>query len=256
MFTTPLEGYMEISNERAALYVHLLFALKDHNLGQFEANFVSLIYHAFRFLQVHWRTMSDDIRHGKVNSAFEMASTTRKSLERSLQGPDPARADWIDREFALGVEGIATRLWPNLRCILSCNTGPFQLYDEKLSTFIPKSVPRYSPLYAASEGLLGINLEENGSNYIMPPRAMFLEFIPVLSDDEGEPEKVLFADQIEIGGVYELVITNMSGLIRYRMGDVLKLVGRYHNAPIIEFQYRKVSLLFLIADMLIIIRVN
>lgn len=241
MFTTPPAGYLEIKSERSALYVHLLFALKDENLGQFEANFISIIFHAFEFLLNHWSELVDDIRNGTVNPAFEMNDVTRKTLIAALKGKDKKRADFLQQEFDIGTKNIAIRIWPKLKCILSVSTGPFQLYDEKLLEWIPASVPRYSPLYAATEGLLGVNLKENSDEYILVPGAMFFEFIPV---GEGEYEEYpLFMDQVEIGKQYELVITNMSGLYRYRMGDVIKIVGHYNAAVMIQFQYRKGQLI-------------
>ena len=91
---------------------------------------------------------------------------------------------------------------------------------------------------------MGINIKENSGQYILVPGAMFFEFIPIhennIEEEEEDISKVLFIDQLEIDKSYEIVITNFSGLYRYRMGDVIKIVG-YHNAsPIIEFQYRKV----------------
>lgn len=148
MFTTPPDGYLGINNERSALYVHLLFALKDYNLGQFEANFISIIFHAFQFLLHHWSELVEDIRNGTVNEAYEMPLQIRNSLRKSLGGKDPKRADWIQKEFEKGTKDIAIRIWPKLKCILSVNTGPFKLYDEKLYDLIPNSVPRFSPLYA------------------------------------------------------------------------------------------------------------
>lgn len=94
----------------------------------------------------------------------------------------------------------------------------------------------------ASEGLMGLNLKVNGSEYILVPGAMFFEFIPI--PKENRKKQVLFMDQVEVGKSYELVITNLSGLYRYRMGDVIKVVGHYNQAVVIEFQYRKVNLFF------------
>jgi hypothetical protein len=45
-------------------------------------------------------------------------------------------------------------------------------------------------------------------------------------------------EQAEIGELYEVVITNASGLYRYRLGDVVKVCGFHHQAPIVEFMYR------------------
>ena len=73
--------------------------------------------------------------------------------------------------------------------------------------------------------------------YIFVPRAIFYEFIPIEYRAEENPP-VLFIDQLEVDKCYELVITNLSGLYRYRMGDVVKIVGYYNKCPVMEFQYR------------------
>ena len=47
--------------------------------------------------------------------------------------------------------------------------------------------------------------------------------------------------KVERGQVYELVITNVSGLYRYRLGDVIKVTGFHEQAPNIQFLYRCVG---------------
>jgi len=55
--------------------------------------------------------------------------------------------------------------------------------------------------------------------------------------------QTLFAEDTEVGKLYELVVTNHSGLYRYRMGDVVK-IARFHNTcPVVEFQYRQGQIL-------------
>jgi len=244
MYTTPEIGYMEIQHEKSELYVHLLFALKDDRLGNFEANFASLIYQAFCFLENNWQSLCEDIRVGKVDhsDSWRVPPQVKKALEAHLGGPDPARADWLEREFRAGLEGIVPRIWPRIRFILTVDTGTFRIYSEKLRYYFPESIPLYSPLYAATEGLMGINLKiEKESKYVIVPRTMFYEFIPV--EESDSPKRVLFADQVEVGQVYELVITNQSGLFRYRFGDVVKVIGFHNQSPMIEFQYRQGQLL-------------
>ena len=46
-------------------------------------------------------------------------------------------------------------------------------------------------------------------------------------------------EDLQIGGKYELVITNRSGLYRYRIGDVVELVDRHEKAPVVKFCYRQ-----------------
>ena len=46
-------------------------------------------------------------------------------------------------------------------------------------------------------------------------------------------------DQLEVGHEYELVITNLSGFYRYRIGDVIRVTGFHNKCPMIVFSYRK-----------------
>ena len=41
-----------------------------------------------------------------------------------------------------------------------------------------------------------------------------------------------------MGREYELVVTNLGGLCRYRLGDVVRVAGFHRAAPLVEFRYR------------------
>ena len=46
-----------------------------------------------------------------------------------------------------------------------------------------------------------------------------------------------------MGGLYELLVTTLSGLYRYRIGDVVRVVRFHNSCPVIEFQYRQGQIL-------------
>ena len=46
-----------------------------------------------------------------------------------------------------------------------------------------------------------------------------------------------------MGKLYELVVTNLSGLYRYRIGDVVKVMRFHNNCPVMEYQYRQGQIL-------------
>lgn len=46
-----------------------------------------------------------------------------------------------------------------------------------------------------------------------------------------------------MGKLYELVVTNLSGLYRYRIGDVVKVTRFHNNCPVMEYQYRQGQIL-------------
>ena len=50
-------------------------------------------------------------------------------------------------------------------------------------------------------------------------------------------------DELKQGEKYEIIITTYGGLYRYRLGDVVEVVGFYHKSPQISFLYRKNQIL-------------
>ena len=62
-----------------------------------------------------------------------------------------------------------------------------------------------------------------------------MEFLPL---DEEDPSKTLLADELEVGGEYELIITTMSGLYRYRTRDAYRVAGMKGKLPLLEYMFR------------------
>ncbi|TMS22625.1 GH3 domain-containing protein [Larimichthys crocea] len=212
LYTTPAPAF-EVSSEKDTLYLHLLFALKDPSVGTLESNFASTVFYAFSALQDRWQELVEDIERGKVSSALVLEPKVRSRLE-ALMKPDPV------------------------------DSGSNQIYGEMLRENYCQGVPFYSPFYAATEGLIGVNLwpQEANRRYMLCPRSMFCEFLPESSLEEETPHTLLMED-VKEGQSYELVITNASGLFRYRIGDIVKVVGFHNQCPVVEFQYRRGQML-------------
>ncbi|KAM9817187.1 GH3 domain-containing protein [Neosynchiropus ocellatus] len=242
LYTSPAPVY-EVTRERDALYLHLLFALKDPSVGTLESNFAATIFYAFSALQERWQELVEDIEKGTVSRSLALEDEVRHKLEAVIS-PDPNRAAELRAHFSLGPRGIAKRLWPHLHLVLAVDSGSNQIYGEMLREGFCQGVPFYSPFYAATEGLIGVNLWplQQKRCYLLCPRSMFCEFLPEKSLDQDAPQTLLM-DEVEEGGSYELVVTNASGLFRYRIGDVVKVVGFHNQCPIVEFQYRRGQLL-------------
>ncbi|CAB1312168.1 unnamed protein product, partial [Coregonus sp. 'balchen'] len=234
------------ASERDTLYLHLLFALKDPSVGTLESNFASTVFYAFSALQERWQELVEDIELGRVSPALALEPGVRASLEGQMK-PDPERAAQLRAHFQQGFMGIARRLWPQLNLVLAVDSGSNQIYGEMLRERYCQGVPFYSPFYAATEGLIGVNLwpeEEQRRRYLLCPRSMFCEFLPEASLDQEMPEKhTLLMGEVQQGHSYELVVTNASGLFRYCMGDVVKVVGFHNQCPVVEFQYRRGQML-------------
>lgn len=68
--------------------------------------------------------------------------------------------------------------------------GSSELYASKLKEKYLGDVPIYSPFYGSTEGLIGVNLwpQETTPVYMLVPRAMFFEFIPVEESSQEQPK--------------------------------------------------------------------
>lgn len=241
LYTSPIE-VMKIKDKETALYLHLLFGLKENHLLYIGGVFISSVLDLFRVLEREHEALAKDIRMGCINSKINIDENIRKKLNKLLT-PDIKRASGLEREFKKGFKGIGSRIWPNLAYIATVTGANFSIYDDKVN-YYTNSLPIYSPGYACTEAMIGINPYARKIRYVIIPDTVFYEFIPA----EEEGKRTLLLNELKIGGKYEIVVTNYAGLYRYRVGDVIKVVGFYNNCPEVEFLYRKNQVLNMVAE--------
>ncbi len=109
----------------------------------------------------------------------------------------------------------------NVKYILAIGGDCFFYYTGKMRGYAG-DIPLHHFVYAASEGVFGLAEHvDSPDRYMLLPESVFFEFMPV-----GEDKRPLLMGEVEIGGKYELIVTNRSGLYRYRLGDVVRVVGK------------------------------
>ena len=243
-YTSPIE-VMEIKDKDSANYLHLLFALKERNLAYISAAFISNILDLFRILEENYKDLIGDIKKGRINKKINLDEEVRKKLNSYLE-PNATRANELEIEFQKGFKGIIRNVWPNIMYIATVTGGNFSIYDDKVN-YYTDNLPIYSPVYAATEGTIGINPYIKKIRYVIIPDTVFYEFIPFKEIDKNNP-KTLLINELNVGEEYEIVITNYAGLYRYRLGDVVKVVSYYNNCPEIEFLFRKNQVLNMVSE--------
>ncbi len=244
MWTTPVEA-MSLGSSVDTIYLHLLFALKERNLMYITGIFISSVLDMFRYLEKHWKELVKDIRRGTISKNIGLDEGTRRLLLKKIS-PSASRADFLEQEFKKGLKGIARRIWPQLIYIASVTGANFSIYDDKVAEY-SGNIPVYSSVYSATEATVGINRYIDMQRYIIIPRVAFFEFIPLENIDEENPlTKTL--KELQIGSEYEIVATNLAGLYRYRIGDIVKVVDYYNECPEIQFLYRRNQLLNMVAE--------
>ena len=252
-------------------HVKLLFALREKHLGYLMSTFSPMMYDMIVYLQKHWRELCEDLEAGEIRQEIAVDRRLRLTLNAMLQ-PDPKRADEIRSimsEFGNGA--FIPLIWPDLSMVACVGTAAFAPYMSKIRQHLGPDIAVDYLGYVASESTVAAQINEGEEAYLLLPYSGFFEFIPV---DEGATSEVvcssagaeestsevhcstsrvpcstgestsrvsrpLLMEQLEVGREYELVVTNLSGFYRYRIGDVIRVVGFHNRCPMIVFSYRK-----------------
>lgn len=245
LVTTPYEALS--SSESADMkYIHSLFGLRERSVHLLTGSYIPFMLDIICFIRDKWQLLVSDIRTGTISKEVSIPESLREKLSAKIS-PDPERADELEREFSKGFDStIMKRIWPNLSGIATIWAGNFSSYARRLQGFSGRSIPYYTMSYAASEGVYGAARHPYDQCYVLIPESCFYEFIPV-DDSKDDNTSTVLIDGVQEGRDYELVITNQSGLYRYRTGDIIQVTGFYNESPMVAVKYRKNALINAIA---------
>ncbi len=235
--TSPKEVmYPETLEPMDMHYMKLRFGIANRDVSYLGTVFITMIESMFFYLENNWEMICDDIEKGTINESVTCPPEVRAKLLKRIK-PDPKRAEELRAEFRKGFddEPIIPRIWPKCGWLYGMGTGSLSLYAKKLRRYIGDEMPIHYLGYAASEGLMAVPIEFDSYEYVMLPQNGFFEFLPL---DAPEGTRPLTISELEVGKDYELILTNMSGLYRYRIEDVLRVTGFYKQSPKVTFLYR------------------
>ncbi|KDP28515.1 hypothetical protein JCGZ_14286 [Jatropha curcas] len=237
-----------------SLYCHLLCGLIfSEEIELVSSTFAHSIVIAFRTFEQVWQELCNDIRDGELSNRVT-APSIRTAMSKVLK-PNPELADLIHRKCS-GLNnwyGLIPELFPNVKYIYGIMTGSMEPYLKKLRHYAGE-VPLLCADYGASEGWIAANvnpkLPPELATFAVLPNIGYFEFIPVGDMDEhlySEPKPVGLTE-VKIGKEYEIIVTNFGGLYRYRLGDVVKIVGFHNSTPELKFVCRTSLLLTINID--------
>lgn len=217
-------------------YVKLRFALQDSDISYLGTIFITTLESMFFYLEENWEMFCKDIENGTIDDSIKMPDHIRKSLLKKIK-PDPKRANELRTEFSKGFDDspIIPRIWKKCSWMYGMGTGALSHYASRLRRYIGEDMPIHYLGYAATEALMAVPIELNSFEYVLLPQNGFYEFMPL---DAPEGTRPLTISELEIGKEYEMILTNLSGFYRYRIEDVVKVTGYYHQSPKVTFCYR------------------
>ena len=231
VYTTP----MCISYPKGKMnfpYLHLRFALMEEDLSFITCTFMTAAADTFKYLEDNWQILVEDIAQGTISSDVRVPFSVREEVLPLLK-PMEKRAKFLKEEFEKGFDGILPRIWPKLKFLFGIGGGSFKVYTEKVKRYLGDVKIHYS-VYSASEGIFAAPIKSNTEDMVLIPFSNFYEFREI-NDESG---KTVTLDKLEAGKDYEVIITNLSGLYRYKIKDVIRVTGFFNTLPKIQFLYR------------------
>ena len=220
------------------LYEKIWISILVENIQIIESPYMFSILQFFIEFEKSYKDIISDIRKRKINPEKRLSEKAKKYL---LDLPvSEERLQYVEKECQKGFEGIASRLWKNLQLIIGIRSKAFIYENENLEIYI-KNIPKSGYLYAMCESFIGFANEINSYNYSIDPTFSFYEFLPYDENNEnmGNAQETLLINEVENGKCYELVITTLSGLYRYKTGDIIKIINNNEKELILEYSFRK-----------------
>ena len=128
---------------------------------------------------------------------------------------------WMMRVIlkVLEIKGASSlrEVWPNLEVFFHGGIS-FSPYREEYAKLCEGLDMHWSEVYNASEGYFAVSDNTpNPGMLLLVDAGVYYEFLPLGA------EKALRIDEIKEGKVYELIISTVNGLWRYRTGDTVRI---------------------------------
>ena len=147
--------------------------------------------------------------------------------------PNPRRADELQALMARGPLRPAD-VWPALQELVCWKSAACALYLPRLRELYGHGV-RIRPFYiSSSEGTITLMVDDHEVAGPVALSIAFFEFVP--ADVEITPHgPTLLPEQLIDGGEYQVIMTQVNGLYRYAIGDVVRVNGFFGGVPRLEF---------------------
>lgn len=241
-YAVPYEVF-EIDDYTAEYYALLRFGLPENVSFIGSANPSSILKLAEMANELA-DPLIRDIHDGKLGEEFGIPPQLRELLAPKLTA-DPERAQQLEGfRKARGGKLLPADYWPHLAFIGCWKGGTVGSYIERFPEWFDPDgrgmIPVRDMGYLASEARMSVPVSDNGDGGVLTLHMNVFEFVPVeeVEDKPDNPEDwtILGAHEVEVGKEYHVIVTTTGGLYRYDINDVIEVVDRWHQAPVVAFR--------------------
>ena len=193
------------------------------------SNFISMA----RLGDAEKETLIKDVHDGTLSNKFDVPAPIRKALAWRIR-KNPKKAAMLEDIVRRTGTLYPKDYWDTKRTLMGNWMG------GSMTSYL-RHYPKYfgdMPLrdigLIASEGRMTIPVEDGTPAGALDVLSHFFEFIPEEEGDSKNPT-VLTASELQPGKTYYIILTTSYGLYRYNIFDVVRFIGLYNKAPLLEF---------------------
>lgn len=179
----------------------------------------------------HREQLIRDVHDGTLWDALPVSGRVREILKPRML-PDRAAAKELETIVHRTGRLLPRDYW-NLGFLANWTGGTMGLYLPALPEYFG-DVPVRDVGLLASEGRVSIPVDDGTPAGILDVTGSYFEFVPRDRIDDTNPP-AMPCHRLDVGQEYFVLMTTSSGLYRYDLGDLVRVIGYAGQAPIIEF---------------------
>ncbi|WNG23061.1 GH3 auxin-responsive promoter family protein [Cystobacter fuscus] len=229
-------------------YVTLWFLVAREDLALvsvWNPSFLTLLMDA---LERHGERLADDLERGVCRPPGGSGGDVGAVLARLRFSPQPQRARVLREALRSGLRGAA--LWPRLSLLSMWTDAQAAHAVEPVRLRFP-GVEIQGKGLLATEGVITLPLFAAPAP-VLAVRSHFFEFL----EPEHPEARPRLAHELEVGRTYSVLLSTSGGLLRYHLGDLVRVEGFHHATPCLRFLGRADAVSDLVGEKLSAHRVS
>ncbi len=194
-------------------YIRLLFALRERRLETIFAPNAWVLAAGLKLLEKEWDSFCRDIETGRISQVRDNLPQEILDKVADIIAPNPERAAELRGLFRPGEKLRVSAIWPGLKRVIANSTGSYRCYRKAAKEYLG-DIPLSDGFLADEFAVYGVADPEGG--FVLDPDSAYFEFLAQEGPEAGSAEKTLTAAQLREGESYSVLVSNLSGLYRYR----------------------------------------
>lgn len=198
-------------------YEKVLFALYHQKITLMSVDRCWEFLELMTLIKEYGETLCTDIEHGEISGSMsKLPEEIRSSLKKYLI-PNKERADELRGILAGGFHAVMKKIWPSIKTCFYREDGESEIYLDAIRDFAGE-VSFVPNDYFAANSLVGVSDPGRAMFRLSEDTDDFYEFMDVLNQNQ-----IYDRLSVQIGKMYEVLVTSISGLYRFRTGDLIRI---------------------------------